>query len=155
MQQDDVILFIKYLVETNESFANLKNVGLQFYSEEQELWTDFDAKKLELILTNLISNAVKFTPEYGKVLIVVKKIKRNNQPWLELLVKDNGIGISSQQLPYIFDRFHQANPIHANQGTGIGLALVKELVTIMNGSIQVESQLNKGTTVVLHFPDQK
>ncbi len=153
-RQDDVILFIKYLVATNESYANLKNVGLQFYSEEKELWTDFDAQKMEQILTNLISNAVKFTPEYGKILVVAKKIKRDNEPWLELVVKDNGIGISPQQLPYIFDRFHQANPTHANQGTGIGLALVKELVTILDGTIKVESELNKGTSVMLHFPIQ-
>ena len=152
LQQDDIILFIKYLVESNESFANLQNVGLQFYSEEQELWTDFDAKKLEQILNNLISNAVKFTPKYGKVLVAVKKVTRNNQPFVELLVKDNGIGISSEQLPYIFDRFHQANPNHANQGSGIGLALVKELVTILEGTIKVESELGKGTKAILHFP---
>ncbi|MEZ5039319.1 MAG: ATP-binding protein [Saprospiraceae bacterium] len=153
-QQDDVILFIKYLVETHESFADLNKVSLQFYSEETELWTDFDAKKLEQIITNLISNAVKFTPEYGKVLVVAKKISKDGLPQLEIVVKDNGIGIASEQLPYIFDRFHQANPIHANQGTGIGLALVKELVTLMEGTIKVDSELNLGTTVVLQFPIQ-
>ena len=154
LRQDDVILFMKYLVETNESYAHMKNVGLQFYSEEPELWTDFDAPKLEQILTNLISNAVKFTPQYGKVLVVAKKKLLGNEPWLELIVKDNGIGISAQQLPYIFDRFHQAESTHANQGTGIGLALVKELVAILNGTIRVESELNHGTSVILHFPVQ-
>lgn len=152
MRQIDVILFIKYLVENHESFANLKNVGLQFYTEEEELWMDFDAQKLEQILTNLISNAVKFTPKFGKILVVAKKIENNNQPWLELIVKDNGIGISPKQLPFIFDRFHQANPTQANQGTGIGLALVKELVAIMDGAIHIESELKKGTTVTLLFP---
>jgi len=151
-QQGNVILFVKYLVETNGSYASLKNVGLQFYTEEEELWMDFDAQKLEQILTNLISNAIKFTSEYGKVLVVAKKIKRNNQPWLELILKDNGIGISPKQLPYIFDRFHQANPTHPNQGSGIGLALVKELVTIMEGTINIESELKKGTTVTLFLP---
>ena len=152
LQQDDLIVFIKYLVEANSSFANLQKVGLQFYSEEQELWTDFDAKKLEQILNNLISNAVKFTPEYGKVLVVAKKTSWNNDPMFELLVKDNGVGISSEQLPYIFDRFYQANPLHARQGSGIGLALVKELVTILEGTINVESELGKGTEVRLRFP---
>lgn len=154
LQQDDIIIFVKYLVETNESFARLQNVGLQFYSDEKELLMDFDSKKIQQVLTNLISNAVKFTPEYGKVLVVAKKVNQNNQALLEILVKDNGIGISTEQLPYIFDRFHQANPIHNNQGTGIGLALVKELMTIMGASISVESELDKGTTFSLLFPIQ-
>jgi len=152
LQQDDIIIFIKYLVETHESFAKLQNIGLQFYSEEKELLMDFDPKKVEQVLTNLISNAVKFTPEYGKVLVVAKKINQQKQNHLKILVKDNGIGISKEQLPYIFDRFHQANPTHENQGTGIGLALVKELMTTMNASITVESEIDKGTTFYLEFP---
>ena len=154
VQQDDIIIFIKYLVETHESFAKLQNVGLQFYSDEKELLMDFDSKIVEQILTNLISNAVKFTPEYGKILVVAKKINQDHKPQLQILVRDNGIGISKEQLPYIFDRFHQANPVHENQGTGIGLALVKELMATMNGSISVESELNKGTTFFLDFPIQ-
>ena len=150
LQQDDVILFVKYLVEAHESFAKIKNVGLQFYSEEKELLMDFDAKKLEDILTNLISNAIKFTPEYGKILVVAKTNNTN----LEIEIKDSGIGISADQLPFIFDRFHQANPIHEDQGSGIGLALVKELMSIMNGKIKVKSEPNIGTTFFLNFPIQ-
>lgn len=152
--QDDIILFIKYLVETHESFANLKNIGLQFYSDETELLMDIDARKVEKVLTNLISNAVKFTPEYGKILVVAKKVNQNDQALLQVLVKDTGIGISTEQLPYIFDRFHQTNPKHNNQGTGIGLALVKELIAIMGASISVESELGNGTTFSLLFPIQ-
>ncbi len=154
LQQDDIIVFVKYLVETHGSFAKLQNVGLQFYSEEKELLMDFDPKKVEQVLTNLISNAIKFTPEYGKILVVAKKVNQNNQAFLQILVKDNGIGISPEQIPYIFDRFHQANPTHSNQGTGIGLALVKELISIMGASISVESELDKGTTFFLLFPIQ-
>ena len=150
LQQDDIILFVKYLVEAHESFAKIKNVGLQFYSEEKELQMDFDAKNIQQVLTNLISNAVKFTPEFGKIIVLAQK--KNNS--LEIKVKDNGIGISTEQLPYIFDRFHQANPAHENQGSGIGLALVKELVEIMNGKIKVESEPNLGTSFFLTFPIQ-
>jgi len=150
LEQDDVLLFVKYLVEAHESFAKIKNVGLQFYSDEQELKMDFDAKKLEKVLTNLISNAIKFTPEYGKILVIAKK--KNTD--LEIQVKDSGIGISPEQLPYIFDRFHQANPAYENQGSGIGLALVKELVEIMNGQLKVESKPEVGTTFILNFPIQ-
>ena len=110
LQQDNLIFFVKCLVETNESFANLHQVGLQFYAEVPALWIDFDAEKLEQILNNLISNAVKFTPTYGKVLVAVKKVTRSNEPWVELSVKDNGIGISSEQIPYIFDPSIRPNP---------------------------------------------
>ena len=154
LKQEDIITFLKYLVESHESFAKLQNLGLQFYSEEQELIMDFDAKKLERVITNLLSNAIKFTPEYGKILVVAKKVNEKGKEFLQIKIKDSGIGISAEQLPYIFDRFHQEKTIHGNQGTGIGLALVKELTEIMKGSIQVESQPNKGTTFSLNLPVQ-
>ncbi|MCB9267821.1 MAG: response regulator [Lewinellaceae bacterium] len=154
LRQDDIILFIKHLVESYESFAQLKNIGLQFYSEEEGLLMDFSAKGMEQILTNLISNAVKFTPEYGKILVVAKKNISAGKPFLEIKIKDNGIGISREQLPSIFNRFHQANPAHENQGSGIGLALVKELMNAMGGKIKVESELEKGTVFSLLFPVQ-
>ena len=152
LQQSDIIIYLKYLVEAHESFAKMKNVGLQFYTEEKELLMDFDAKKMEQVLNNVISNAVKFTPEYGKILVVAKQYISEGNPFLEIKIKDTGIGISKEQLPYIFDRFHQANPIHENQGSGIGLALVKELVSIMDGEIKVESEREHGTVFYLHFP---
>ena len=113
---------------------------------------DFDSKQMEQVFNNLLSNAVKFTLEYGNILVVVKKINTAAKPFIEIMVKDNGIGISKEQLPYIFDRFHQANPLHGNQGSGIGLALAKELVNSMNGEIRVESELNEGSTFILHLP---
>ncbi|MFQ5445463.1 MAG: ATP-binding protein [Saprospiraceae bacterium] len=154
LRQGDVIIFIQYLVEAHESMAKTQNAGLQFYTEERQLAMDFDAEKLERVLTNLISNAIKFTPEHGKILVVAKKVELSGKPFLQILVKDNGIGISAEQLPFIFDRFHQANPANENQGTGIGLALVKELVGIMNGTVQVESEPGKGSAFSLTFPIQ-
>ncbi|MCB9288243.1 MAG: response regulator [Lewinellaceae bacterium] len=154
LKQDDIILFVKYLVESHESYAKMHNLGLQFYSEEKGLLMDFDAKKLEQILANLLSNAIKFTPEHGKVLVVAKKVYRAEKPFLEIKVKDSGIGISEENLPRIFDRFHQANPIHNNQGSGIGLAMVNELANAMNGSIKVESVLHEGSTFSITLPVQ-
>ena len=151
-KQDNIISYIRFLVESNESYAKLQNIGLQFYSEEQKLLMDFDAKKIETIFSNLISNAIKFTPVYGKILVVAKKLKENNQPVLQVKIKDSGIGISPEQLPYIFDRFHQANSTHENQGTGIGLAIVKELIKTLDAKIKVESELDKGTVFTMHFP---
>lgn len=152
IQQSDVIFFLKYITESHQSYAKLKNVGLQFYSEESELLLDFDAGHLEKVLNNLISNAVKFTNEYGNILVVAKKTLTNGKPELEIKVKDTGIGISKDALPHIYDRYHQVNPIHGDQGSGIGLALVKELMGIMRGSISVESELQSGTTFLMRFP---
>jgi signal transduction histidine kinase/DNA-binding response OmpR family regulator/ligand-binding sensor domain-containing protein len=154
LKQNDVINFVKYLVESYESYAKLQNLGLQFYSEEKELIMDFDAKKMEKVLANLLSNAIKFTPEYGKILVVAKKITTGGISYIEIKVKDNGIGISKENIPHIFDRFHQVNPIYNNQGSGIGLALVKEFIGIMNGTIRVESVLNEGSTFFITLPIQ-
>ena len=107
-------------------------------------------KKLEQILTNLLSNALKFTPEYGKVQVA---IERENEQ-LILIIKDTGIGILTEKLPYIFDRFYQtdASTTRKGEGTGIGLALVKELVNLMEGTIKVESEVQKGTTFKVYLP---
>ncbi|MFT6336822.1 MAG: DNA-binding response OmpR family regulator/ligand-binding sensor domain-containing protein [Halioglobus sp.] len=152
IKQNDVILNLKYLTEANQSFAKLKNVGLQFYSDENELFMDFDANQMNQVLNNLLSNAIKFTPEYGNILVLARIEKSNGKSFLEIKVKDSGIGISQEQIPFVFDRFHQLNPIHSNQGSGIGLALVKELLDSMNGEIKVESELNVGSTFLLRFP---
>lgn len=150
--QDDIIVFLRYVAESHGTFASLQNIGLQFHSEELELIMDFDHKKLERVLTNLLSNAIKFTPEKGKILVVVKKIEIANNPHLQILVKDSGKGIFNEQLPYIFDRFYQADSLYKEQGTGLGLSLAKELVELMNGGIYVESELNKGSKFYINLP---
>lgn len=152
LKNADVIIFLKHLVESHESYANMQQLGLQFHSEDDQLRMDFDAKKLERVLSNLLSNAIKFTPSYGKILVLVNKIISFGKPFLEVKVKDSGIGISEENIEHIFDRFHQANPIYNNQGTGIGLAMVKELVNIMSGKISVKSKINEGSTFILTLP---
>ena len=144
-KQGDIIAFLKYISETHESFAKLRNIDLQFYSEEEQLLMDFDEKKMEQVMVNLIANAIKFTPEYGKILVVAKNIQQR-PPILEIIIKDTGKGISPEQLPYIFDRFHQNPTQKTSAGTGIGLAIVKELIALMDGKIDVKSKLHRGTT---------
>ena len=154
LKNNDVIVFLKHLVESHESYANMQQLGLQFHSEEDYLMMDFDAKKLERVLSNLLSNAIKFTPSYGKILVLVNKINADGKPFIEVKVKDSGIGISEENIEHIFDRFYQTSPIHNNQGTGIGLAMVKELVKIMSGRISVKSKINEGSTFILTLPIQ-
>ncbi len=150
-KQDDCIAFLKYVTEAHESYAKVQLIDLQFYSEEEELVMDFDAQKMEQVLSNLISNAIKFTPAFGKILVLVKKMNTPS-PQLEIRIIDNGIGMASEQLPHIFDRFHRVDDSHTSIGSGIGLALVKELVAVMKGTIVVKSQLHEGTSFLLTFP---
>jgi signal transduction histidine kinase len=109
-----------------------------------------DSDKLERILLNLLFNAIKFTPAGGTVEITVTRAECE----LLLVISDTGTGISQEQLPFIFDRFWQADTSaqRKNQGLGIGLALVRELVEIQGGQVSVSSQLGKGTRFTIRLP---
>ncbi len=109
----------------------------------------FDEEKLTQIVTNLLSNAIKFTPEGGQVYFTVKS--ESNQ--LILQMKDTGIGIAEAELPNIFKRFYLAKSAYSKeQGTGVGLALVQELVKLLQGQIEVESTVGKGTIFSVFIP---
>lgn len=149
-QQIEMVSFTQYLGESFQSLAERKNIRLAVYSEIQELWMDMDENIFQQIISNLLSNAIKFTPESGK--IIVHLTKKEDQLYLK--VKDNGNGIPKEELSFIFDRFYQVDNAASRQGkgTGIGLALVKELVELIKGEIKVESKVDKGTTFELRFP---
>lgn len=154
LEQSDIIPFIKYLCESFNSLAEENQVSLTIYSEIDTLIMDFDANKLTSVISNLLSNATKFTPEYGKIIVHIKEIKQKEKNYLFIKIKDSGIGISNEELPYIFNRFYQADAttIRKNEGAGIGLALTKELVEVMNGTIKVKSTLNKGSAFSIMLP---
>lgn len=155
--QGDIIQFLEYLVESFQSFAASKNINVTFYNEVPSLMMDYDIDKLQTIVTNLLSNATKFTPEKGKIIVHVHQIKEDrvvDKNWCQLKIKDNGIGIDEKDLPYIFDRFYQIDDSSTRHsgGTGIGLALTKELVELMDGNITAQSQLNIGTEFTITLP---
>lgn len=108
-----------------------------------------DREMWEKIIMNLLSNAFKFTLE-GRIAVSL----RGTQGQVELRVRDTGTGISETELPHLFERFHRIRGAQArtHEGTGIGLALVRELVTLHGGSIQVESKIEKGTTFIVTIP---
>ncbi|WNJ17532.1 two-component regulator propeller domain-containing protein [Pontibacter sp. G13] len=119
--------------------ADQQDIQFQCVFLEAETTLYADREKLQKILTNLLSNAFKYTPEFGKIHFRAKKSGTR----LILEVEDSGPGISVGDMPRIFDRFYHGS--HAASGTGIGLALVKELVDMHQGKIEVESQAGKGT----------
>ncbi len=151
-QQQDIISYLRYLVESHESYTRSKKISIQFYSEEQEFLMDVDEHKLERIMLNLISNAIKFTPEHGKILIVAKPIYYFGERQFQIQIQDTGVGVAEEILPYIFERYFSENNNPGQQGSGIGLALVKELVQALDGEIEVESVVGKGTCFLMRLP---
>lgn len=147
--QDDIVWHLRYLTESFISFGQEKEVSIVFYNEEEEIIMDYDVNKISQILTNLISNSIKFCENKDKIVVHVSKDAQKDL--LILKVKDTGKGISKENLPFIFDRFYQVEHSQ-NEGTGIGLALTKELVELMNGTILVESNLHKGTVFTVKLP---
>ena len=154
--QGDMIAFAKYLLESYHSFAESKNITLHFQSDLEQLLMDYDPERFQQVFNNLMSNAIKFTPKGGTVAInMATETKANGSSltneYLLLEVKDTGIGIEQKQLAYIFDRFYQIEGGHTRkgEGTGIGLALTKQLVQLMQGDIRVESQVNIGSSFIV------
>ncbi len=150
----EVVAFIKHIALSFNKIAEEKHITLTFISSEKEINMDFDAEKLRQIITNLISNALKFTPEEKKVSLQLLAVEKKTTPHLIIKVKDQGIGIPPEDIPHVFERFYQVHSatFKVAQGTGIGLALTKELVDLMKGSIHVVSEINKGSIFTVQLP---
>lgn len=148
----DIVAFLQYIVESFHSLAENKGVTLHFIPDEEELMMDYDEVRMQQIVSNILSNAIKFTPKEGHVYIWVNT--QNDR--FVLKIKDTGIGIAEADIPLIFDRFYQSDGTHTRQGegTGIGLALTRELVKLMDGTIAVKSHQGKGAEFEVTFPLQ-
>ncbi len=152
--QGDVKIFVKYLLDSFYSLAESKQITLHFNSPHQELMMDFDPVKLQEIVSNLLSNAIKFTPAGGTVSLGISAESKDGREFLTLLIKDTGKGIPPGQLERIFDRFYQVDESNTRteEGTGIGLALTRELVKLLKGEISVESTIGVGSTFMVNLP---
>jgi signal transduction histidine kinase/DNA-binding response OmpR family regulator/ligand-binding sensor domain-containing protein len=167
-KKDNIIDFLKDEMLTFTEFAEAKSINLKFDSRLDKLDMWFDHDKIEKIVYNLLYNALKFTLSSGSVCINVTKIEEGRiksidlglqkpikfSSWLQIIVKDSGIGISSENIGKIFDRFYQVRE-HiktAVGGTGIGLSVVKEMVEIHGGEIKVESSEGIGTSFAVKIP---
>ena len=157
----NIVSLIKALTLSFTSYAERKRITLKFNSTEEEIVAYIDKDKIEKIITNVLSNAFKFTPDGGRIEVSVKS---SSFPYLvkgelkggfiEIVISDTGVGISKEKLPKIFDRFYQVDGSHTREqeGTGIGLSLTKELVELHKGKIEVESDEGKGTTFTISIP---
>lgn len=147
-----------FLKNVTGAFVSLFEVGQINYRYTVPIlpvWVRMDPEKLERIISNLLSNAVKFTPSNGEVRFAacIETIEVDKST-LQIIIEDTGIGISKDHLPRIFDRFYQVDSTATRnfQGTGIGLALVKELVELHGGAIRAESTEGKGTSFQIRLP---
>ncbi len=156
----DIINFLRYIVESFHSLAESQRKQLHFLSGMDALYVAYDPEKIRQIVANLLSNALKFTPANGNIYITVSENNLLHEAGISTLiikVKDTGIGIPEGQLEHIFERFYQLDNSHTRktEGTGIGLALTKELVKLMEGEITVKSPptgANRGTEFTVSLP---
>ncbi|NOX90643.1 MAG: response regulator [Calditrichaeota bacterium] len=152
VQKKNVIPFIKGCFASFESAAKLKQINYEIEIKTQRKEMYFDSDKLQKIIFNLLSNALKFTKTGGKVWASVEV----RDKYLLISIRDDGIGIPADQIKYIFNRFFQVDRKYAqeNGGSGIGLALTKELVELHNGNITVKSLAGEGTTFSVKLPTE-
>ncbi|MCB9283429.1 MAG: response regulator [Lewinellaceae bacterium] len=157
LQQGDIIPFLQAIFKQFQAFGKSKEQQLTFTAGPTELHMDYDPEKTLRIVSNLLSNAIKYTPEKGQVHF---SAALGEEPGLRpnrclvISIQDTGPGIPKEQLPYIFDRFFQA-PAYGKgteSGTGIGLSLTLELVKLLGGKIEVNSQVGQGTAFTVFLP---
>jgi signal transduction histidine kinase/ligand-binding sensor domain-containing protein/CheY-like chemotaxis protein/AraC-like DNA-binding protein len=148
LQTIDLIPFVEKTLATFEPLAWQKQITLRIDAGTEPVMMMADPGQLEHILYNLLSNALRFTPTGGRVEV---GIEQEQQGWVVLRVEDTGIGISPEEQSRIFEQFYQVSQSQ-NQGTGIGLALVKELVELHGGHINLKSQVGEGSVFFVHLP---
>jgi signal transduction histidine kinase/ligand-binding sensor domain-containing protein/DNA-binding response OmpR family regulator len=147
----DIVKFSKECWNLFEPLAQKNGISFEFQSEENSCLLWFDKDKYEKIIINLLSNAFKFTESGSIVLSLLCKEVEEDHTEIEIKISDTGSGISEQDLPHIFDRFYntKASLSQRQNGTGIGLSLVKELVLMHKGTIDVQSVEEEGTCFVI------
>lgn len=148
----EIVPFLKGIVANFEAAAEQNELNLTLQPDAEDISFYYDSQKMEKVMTNLLMNAVKYTPPNGSITVSVSKT--GSPEFINISVKDSGTGIPPDQINSIFDRFYQAERLKTRngEGTGIGLALVKEYVELHHGKVDVHSLEGKGTDFVLRFP---
>jgi len=152
VREQNIVSLVNGYIQSFESLAKQKEIDFKFNSAEENIQLFVDKDKIEKILYNLLSNAFKFTDKGGRIEVIVTSLEEGRA--VSISISDTGRGIPPEKLEHIFDRFYQTDDSYTRdqEGTGIGLALTKELVKLHYGKIHVESYVDKGSTftVFLH-----
>ncbi|HEY5587173.1 MAG TPA: HAMP domain-containing sensor histidine kinase [Ruminiclostridium sp.] len=150
---NNIVEVVEEIVMSVTNFTNSKGLNIIFDTDSEEKIIACDPEKIERIVLNLISNAIKFSHYGGEIFVDIK----DKGEFVEISVKDNGIGIEERYLNLIFDRFKQVDTSLSKnaEGTGIGLSLVKSIVELHGGSISVESEYGKGSKFIVVLPTRE
>ncbi len=148
LEQINLSAFVQNICSQFYEMAESNSLDFEISCPDEKLILIADSTKLESILINLISNAIKFTPKYGEVTVQVY----SDEEYISISVMDTGVGIPKEELDSIFNRFYRSNTSEEIQGHGIGTTLVKKYTEIHNGKIEVHSVENEGTEFIVHFP---
>lgn len=146
--QLDVIAFLREMTEEFQNQAQVKNITFSFRADNEEACCWADRRQLRKVISNLLSNAFKYTPVGGKVELVAGVTEKG----IEIKVIDSGEGIPEESLPFVFDRFYQADTKMSSPGSGIGLALAKGIVELHHGVISVKSVMGYGSIFTVLLP---
>ncbi|MEF8846592.1 MAG: ATP-binding protein [Bacteroidales bacterium] len=149
----DICQYIQHVADFFQSQTENKGIELQVQIYDQPIYTDYDPEKMMHVLTNLISNAIKFTPSGGIINIRVTKENEGRGVMVEIHIWDNGKSIPKEAMGHIFERFYRIPAINEQTpGTGLGLYLTSQLVHLMKGNIRVESKEGRGTEFIVKLP---
>lgn len=149
----DIKELILRAVKLNKNYALKSSIKIESEIAEDVSLINLDAKRTKQILTNLISNSVKYSPRKTTIKISAKNFIKNQQKYLQIIVSDQGFGMTQSQIKLAFEKYKTIKNINSNKvdSFGLGLPIVKKLVELQNGKILVNSTPNKGTDFILEF----
>jgi two-component system phosphate regulon sensor histidine kinase PhoR len=152
-----VSVLLRDCVDSLQPLAERKNVVLRLLPVPPDIEVFCDAEAVHQILSNLIDNAIKYTPEQGSVTLYAQRQPRaSGPPMVEISVRDSGVGIPQEDIPRLFERFYRVDKARSRElgGTGLGLAIVKHLTHAHGGEVRVDSIINQGSTFTFSLPEQ-
>ncbi|CEN77508.1 sensor histidine kinase [Paraclostridium sordellii] len=151
-QNKDIVDFVENICESVVEFSNSQNIDLIFDTDQEEKIISFDSDKMERIVLNLLSNAIKYNKENGRIDVGIKC----NEDYIDINVRDTGVGIPSDKIGDVFEKFKQVDNrlTKISEGSGIGLSIVKSLVALHNGMIDVSSKVGVGTEFKVKIPNK-
>ncbi|MGL5314285.1 MAG: ATP-binding protein [Peptostreptococcaceae bacterium] len=149
-KNENIVSVVEEAFISSLEFSKLKNIEMIFDTSDEEIITGIDKIQMQRVMLNLLSNAIKYTNKGGSILVTVKELSDE----VEIIVKDNGIGIPESKINEIFHRFYQVDYSinRVNEGSGIGLCIVKDIVEYHNGRIVVNSKVGKGSEFKIYLP---
>lgn len=145
----DLRQFVSGQVDAFRPAADIRNISLDLNTSNGPLLWTYDPEKLEWVLANLLGNALKFSPDGSAISVL---LRLDGQDEVVIAVRDEGPGIDATELPYILDRYYQGTSGHSDVGSGIGLSIIREVVSMHEGRIEVESEIGEGSCFTITLP---